>query len=139
MIKGFALFAKSVMESCFDKDKLPLDHPNGRCTFFSVFNKSATQISDEMAAWVKGKEGDFPKLDEYMKKKFGTDRYEKAMQMAQQGMKQEGKPVYKDFVPKNAKELSEKYGIDCSGIKGDAVKNIDRMLSVFREDRKSVV
>ena len=118
----------------FDKDKLPLDHPNGRCTFVSVFNKSATQISDEMAAWVKGKEGDFPKLDEYMKKKFGTDRYEKAMQMAQQGMKQEGKPVYKDFVPKNAKELSEKYGIDCSGIKGDAVKNIDRMLSVFRDD-----
>lgn len=73
----------------FDKDKLPLDHPNGRCTFVSVFNKSATQISDEMAAWVKGKEGDFPKIDEYMKKKFGTDRYEKAMQMAMQGMKQE--------------------------------------------------
>lgn len=73
----------------FDKDKLPLDHPNGRCTFVSVFNKSATQISDEMAAWVKGKEGDFPKIDEYMKKKFGTDRYDKAMQMAMQGMKQE--------------------------------------------------
>lgn len=71
----------------FDKDKLPLDHPNGRCTFVSVFNKSATQISDEMAAWVKGKEGDFPKIDEYMKKKFGTDRYDKAMQMAMQGMK----------------------------------------------------
>lgn len=75
----------------FDKDKLPLDHPNGRCTFVSVFEKSATQISDEMAAWVKGKEGDFPKIDEYMKKKFGTDRYEKAMQMAMQGMKQEEK------------------------------------------------
>ena len=72
----------------FDKDKLPLDHPNGRCTFVSVFNKSATQISDEMAAWVKGKEGDFPKLDEYMKKRFGTDRYDKAMQMAQQAMEQ---------------------------------------------------
>lgn len=73
----------------FDKDKLPLDHPNGRCTFVSVFEKSATQISDEMVAWAKGKDGDFPKIDEYMKKKFGTDRYEKAMQMAQQGMKQE--------------------------------------------------
>lgn len=73
----------------FDKDKLPLDHPNGRCTFVSVFEKSTKQISDEMAAWVKGKEGDFPKLDAYMKKKFGTDRYEKAMQMAQQGMNQE--------------------------------------------------
>lgn len=86
----------------FDKDKLPLDHPNGRCTFVSVFDKSATQISDEMAAWVKGKEGDFPKLDEYMKKKFGTDRYEKAMQMAMQGMKQETGKVDYDKVRKEA-------------------------------------
>ena len=65
----------------FDKDKLPLDHPNGRCTFISVFEKSAMQISDEMAAWVKGKEGDFPKIDAYMKKRFGVERYEQAMKM----------------------------------------------------------
>lgn len=73
----------------FDKDKLPLDHPNGRCTFISVFEKSAMQISDEMAAWVKGKEGDFPKIDAYMKKRFGVERYDKAIQMAQQAMKRE--------------------------------------------------
>lgn len=90
----------------FDKDKLPLDHPNGRCTFVSVFEKSATQISDEMAAWVKGKEGDFPKIDAYMKKKFGTDRYEKAMKMAQQGMKQEIK-VNEDIL---ADKLSDYVG-----------------------------
>lgn len=84
----------------FDKDKLPLDHPNGRCTFVSVFEKSSMQISDEMAAWVKGKEGDFPKIDEYMKKKFGTDRYEKAMQMAQQGMKQEVPVDRKTYIDK---------------------------------------
>lgn len=94
----------------FDKDKLPLDHPNGRCTFVSVFEKSATQISDEMAAWVKGKEGDFPKIDEYMKKKFGTDRYEKAMQMAMQGMKQETGKVEQSENDIIQKRFLEKHG-----------------------------
>ena len=118
----------------FDKDKLPLDHPNGRCTFVSVFNKSDTQISDEMAAWVKGKEGDFPKLDAYMKKKFGTDRYEKAMQMAMQGMKQEGKSVYKDFVPKNAKEFTEKYGIESVELNEEVFEDIDKTLKWYLEN-----
>ena len=106
----------------FDKDKLPLDHPNGRCTFVSVFNKSATQISDEMAAWVKGKEGDFPKIDEYMKKKFGTDRYDKAMQMAQQVMKQQesgNKITVKKKVPEftwQQKKFLSEYGYTVDNI-----------------------
>lgn len=69
----------------FAKDKLPLDHPNGRCTFVSVFDKRSQDIGRDLAKWVKGKEGDFPDIDKYMKKRFGTDRYEKAKEEVKRG------------------------------------------------------
>lgn len=56
----------------YDKDKLPLDHPNGRCTFVAVFDKSMTEIGDDLAAWVKGKEGDYPEIDNYINKMFSS-------------------------------------------------------------------
>ena len=40
----------------YNKDELPLDHPNGMCTF-SVVTKSYSIIGKELADWVKG-EGD---------------------------------------------------------------------------------
>lgn len=83
---------KRVCEICkerdgklFAKDKLPLDHPNGRCTFVSVFDKSSKDMGRDLANWVKGKEGDFPDIDKYMKKRFGTDRYEKAKEEVKRG------------------------------------------------------
>lgn len=51
----------------FPKDELPLDHPNGMCTFTVVIQKSYVEIGREIANWING-EGD-PKLnkelDEY--------------------------------------------------------------------------
>lgn len=51
----------------FPKDDLPLDHPNGMCTFEIVMTKSYEQIGKDIANWING-EGD-PKLnrelDEY--------------------------------------------------------------------------
>lgn len=38
----------------YPKDQLPLDHPNGMCTFETVRTKSYDQITDDLAAWVKG-------------------------------------------------------------------------------------
>lgn len=38
----------------YPKDKLPLDHPNGMCTFRAVRSQSYKQIADDLAAWVKG-------------------------------------------------------------------------------------
>lgn len=49
----------------FDKDKLPLDHPNGMCTFIAVMTDSMVDIADRIADWVKG-END-PELDRYSK------------------------------------------------------------------------
>lgn len=39
----------------FPVDKLPMDHPNGKCTFAPYIPKSMTDIADELADWVQGK------------------------------------------------------------------------------------
>lgn len=39
----------------FDKDELPLDHPNGMCTFEAVIPDSFSKIGDRLADWVNGK------------------------------------------------------------------------------------
>lgn len=45
----------------YPKDQLPLDHPNGMCTFEATIPKNYNQVADELADWVLGK-GD-PKLN----------------------------------------------------------------------------
>ena len=47
----------------FKKDELPLDHPNGMCTYEAVIEYSMTEIADRLADWVQGNED--PELDEY--------------------------------------------------------------------------
>lgn len=46
----------------FDKDKVPMDHPNGMCILEPVYDENT---NDRLAAWVKGK--DDPALDAYAK------------------------------------------------------------------------
>lgn len=46
----------------YSKDDLPMDHPNGMCTFEVVIEKSYEEIGRELADWVNG-EGD-PELNE---------------------------------------------------------------------------
>lgn len=41
----------------FSKDELPLDHPNGMCTFETVIEKSYDQIASDLHNWTRG-EGD---------------------------------------------------------------------------------
>ena len=38
----------------YPKDELPLDHPNGMCTFEAVITKSYTDIANDIKAWSKG-------------------------------------------------------------------------------------
>ena len=54
----------------YDKDKLPMDHPNGMCTMVPVV-MDEDEMLDELAAWVKG-EGDYPEIDKFAKK-FGYE------------------------------------------------------------------
>lgn len=39
----------------FPAAKLPLDHPNGKCSFAPQVEKSMTDIADELADWAEGK------------------------------------------------------------------------------------
>lgn len=47
----------------FEKDELPLDHPNGMCTFVAVMDESMVDIADRIADWALGKPD--PELDAY--------------------------------------------------------------------------
>lgn len=49
-------------EGVFPKDKIPLDHPNGRCTIEAVVTKSDKEIAEDIADWYLG-EGD-PDMNE---------------------------------------------------------------------------
>lgn len=53
----------------FPKDDLPMDHPNGMCTFEAVIPDSMTDIADRLADWAEGK--DDPQLDEWAKDLYG--------------------------------------------------------------------
>lgn len=45
----------------YEKDDLPLDHPNGMCTFIAVIEDSMVSIADRIADWALG--GSDPELD----------------------------------------------------------------------------
>lgn len=51
-------------DKIFPKDELPLDHPNGMCTFEPVISKSYDQIAMDLRNWVDN-EGD-PELDKQL-------------------------------------------------------------------------
>lgn len=48
----------------FDKGMLPLDHPNGMCTFEPVIDPD---MVDKLADWVWADEGKYPEIDEFSK------------------------------------------------------------------------
>ena len=47
----------------FEKDDLPMDHPNGMCTFTAVIDQPMTDIADRLADWALGKPD--PELDTF--------------------------------------------------------------------------
>lgn len=49
----------------FPKDELPLDHPNGMCTFEAVIPDSLTEIARKIGEWYKAPIGTFPEIDRY--------------------------------------------------------------------------
>lgn len=48
----------------YDKDSLPMDHPNGMCTYIAIIESSMTDIADRIADWALGETSD-PELDKY--------------------------------------------------------------------------
>lgn len=51
----------------FKKDELPLDHPNGMCTFEAYSPYSMKQIAQKIGAWYDSPSGTFPDIDLFAK------------------------------------------------------------------------
>lgn len=51
----------------YKKDELPLDHPNGMCTFEAVIPDSMTDIATKIGMWYQSPIGTYPEIDEYAK------------------------------------------------------------------------
>lgn len=49
----------------FPKDKLPMDHPNGMCTYEAVIEDSMDDIGKKIADWYKAPSGTYPDIDRY--------------------------------------------------------------------------
>ena len=49
----------------FPKDKLPIDHPNGMCTYEAVIEDSMDDIGKKIADWYKSPVGTYPEIDRY--------------------------------------------------------------------------
>ena len=104
----------------FAKDDLPLDHPNGMCTFVAVIEDSMTDIADRLADWAQGKSD--PAIDSYVKDLYGSSQ-----------MPEQVKSVVLNRSPSTTKDLTSKWGIPVQGIQGKAVQNADTALSYMQE------
>lgn len=49
----------------FPKDQLPLDHPNGMCTFEAVMPDSMEDIADKIGKWYEAPIGTYKAIDDY--------------------------------------------------------------------------
>ena len=50
----------------FPKDQLPLDHPNGMCTFEMVMTESMDEIAERIGKWYQAPTGTYPEIDRYV-------------------------------------------------------------------------
>lgn len=95
----------------FAKGKLPMDHPNGRCTFI-IKGQSMMDISDRLADWVNGKSD--KGIDRYMEDLYGKVKPEKekskGLTKAQQKKADEWDKSYKnvvEFAKKNGYSIEQ--------------------------------
>lgn len=49
----------------FDKDKLPLDHPNGMCTFEAYIPGGISGVQKRLSDWIDAPKGTYPEIDKY--------------------------------------------------------------------------
>jgi len=93
----------------FAKGKLPMDHPNGRCTFITK-GQSMMDISNRLADWVNGKSD--KGIDKYMEDLYGKVKQEKSkgLTKAQQKKADEWDKSYKnvvEFAKKNGYSIEQ--------------------------------
>lgn len=131
----------------FPKDDLPMDHPNGMCTFEAVIPDSMTDIADQLADWASGKSDS--ELDKWAEDLYGKGWKEQTEKNAdllmQKAMEEEFKTIdaaLDRFLHSDgSKTLAEMFpDLDLSGgtIEKDSVKNlIENYIKPFNEDLKA--
>lgn len=72
----------------YDLNKVPLDHPNGLCTFEAVLTKNLDEISKELSDWVSGEDNE--KLDDYMTYISGQDFHKEFNDLQNKWLKDKG-------------------------------------------------
>lgn len=86
----------------YSADDLPLDHPNGLCTFIAELSGSLTDIADRLGDWANG--ADDPALDEWAKSMYPS---KKEYQFSDLQKKWLGSAGYSpDNMPKSFKEFA---------------------------------
>lgn len=90
----------------FAKGKLPLDHPNGMCTFTASMEGSMTDMADRLADWANGKED--PALDKWADTMFPKEQQKKGTG-AEKKPSEKGEDGLTDKQRKKAKEWDEAY------------------------------
>lgn len=86
----------------FSKDELPLDHPNGMCTFIVSTIGSLEDVAERLGDWVQGKED--PELDKWMQDMTGKKMAPKFTDLQDKWLKPLG--YTPDKMPKDFKEFA---------------------------------
>lgn len=55
----------------YPKDELPMDHPNGMCTFEAVIEKSMSDIAKQIGMWYQSPVGTYPEIDRFAQDMMG--------------------------------------------------------------------
>ena len=55
----------------FPKDELPMDHPNGMCTFEAVIEKSMSEVASDIGMWYQAPVGTYPEIDRFAQDMIG--------------------------------------------------------------------
>lgn len=83
----------------YDLNSVPLDHPNGLCTFEAVLTKNLDKISEELADWVNGEDNE--QLDNYMSYITGEDFSKQFNSLQDKWLASKG------YVPYNVPQFSD--------------------------------
>ena len=91
----------------FEKDSLPMDHPNGMCTFVAIVD-DMTDVANRLADWAQGKAD--PELDEWSKDLYGES-------LASNVYKSMSKDEYTEWQKENStknqinKQIESEFGV----------------------------
>lgn len=85
----------------YDKDEVPMDHPNGMCVLEPVIEGGMDGMIDQLADWVNSEDGTYPDIDEFAKN-FGFTGMKKEESKEPKGIN------WLDFVKLSTEEKNKK-------------------------------